>query len=222
MCGRFYLDVAAEELARVFELPEVPDLLSRYNIAPSQSVGAVRVGAEGREWVNLYWGLIPFWAKDKKFGYRTINARAESVESKPAFRAAFKSHRCIIPSSGFYEWQTLPDGKQPYCLHPTQGGLFAFAGLYEHWEGEDDEVIDSCTIIVTEANAVVSAIHDRMPVILPPAAFSTWLDPALRDPARLKPLLAPYPAEAIATYPVSRRVNNPRNDDPTCLAPLAG
>ena len=143
-------------------------------------------------------------------------------QPKPAFLAAFKSHRCIIPASGFYEWQTLPDGKQPYCLHPTQGGLFAFAGLYEHWESEGGEVIDSCSIIVTEANAAITPIHDRMPVILPPAAFATWLDPTLRDPARLKPLLAPFPAEAIATYPVSRRVNNPRNDDPSCLAPLEG
>ena len=222
MCGRFYLDVVGDELARVFELPVVPDLMPRFNIAPSQSVGAVRFGNQGREWVNLHWGLIPFWAKDKKFGYRTINGRAETVDSKPAFRAAFKSRRCIIPASGFYEWKVLPDGKQPYCIHPAQGGVFAFAGLYEHWEGEGDEVIDSCTIIVTEANAVVSEIHDRMPVILPPTAFSTWLDPELRDTARLRSLLLPYPAEAIATYPVSRRVNNPRNDDPSCLAPLEG
>ncbi len=222
MCGRFYLDVATDELARVFELPAIPDLLPRYNIAPSQSVGAVRVGAQGREWVNLHWGLIPFWAKDKKFGYRTINARAETVESKPAFRAAFKSRRCIIPASGFFEWQALPDGKQPYCIHPKHSPLFAFAGLYEHWESEAGEVIDSCSIIVTEANAVITPIHDRMPVILKPELFTAWLDPELRDPTRLKPLLAPYPAEATATYPVSRRVNNPRNDDRECITPLEG
>lgn len=220
MCGRFYLDAAADDLARVFALPTIPDLVPRYNIAPSQSVGAIRMGGAGREWVSLHWGLIPFWAKDKKFGYRTINARAETVESKPAFRAAFKSRRCIIPCSGFYEWRKVQDGKQPYCIHPKQGGVFAIAGLYEHWKSEDGEVIDSCTIIVTEANSVVSEIHDRMPVILSPPAYSIWLDPKLQETATLKVLLVPCPVEAIAAYPVSRRVNNPRNDDPACIAPL--
>ncbi len=222
MCGRFYLDVQAEELARYFDLPALPSLTPRYNIAPSQAVIAIRVGEQGREWVNLHWGLIPFWAKDKKFGYRTINARSETVDTKPAFRAAFKSRRCLIPGSGYIEWRTEQDGKQPYCIHPKAGSLFAFAGLYEHWEGEAGQVIDSCTILVTEANAVVAPIHDRSPVILKPEHFTTWLDPALQDPDILKPLLVPYPAEETALYPVSRRMNNPRNDDPECLKPIEG
>ena len=220
MCGRFYLDVTADQLANYFELPALPGLASRYNIAPSQDVIAVRVGEQGREWVNLHWGLIPFWAKDAKFGYRTINARAETVDTKPSFRAAFKSRRCLIPGSGFIEWQAVQDGKQPYCIHPKSGPLFAFAGLYEHWESEAGKIIDSCTIIVTEANAVVAPIHDRMPVIIKPEDFATWLDPALQNPTQLKPLLKPYPAEETALYPVSRRVNNPRNDDPTCIQPM--
>jgi putative SOS response-associated peptidase YedK len=220
MCGRFYLDVRADELASYFDLPSAPSLTPRYNIAPSQNVTAIRIGEQGREWVRLHWGLIPFWAKDKKIGYRTINARAETVESKPAFRAAFKYRRCLIPASGFFEWQASKDGKQPYCIHPKEATLFAFAGLYEHWQGSTGESIDSCTILVTEANAVVAPVHDRMPVILKPEYFTTWLDPEVQSPSMVKPLLTTYPADETTLFPVSRKVNSPRYDDPECITPL--
>ncbi len=220
MCGRFYLDVQADELVDYFDLPAVPRLTPRYNIAPSQPVMAIRVGEQGRECVNFHWGLIPFWAKDEKIGYRTINARAETVDTKPSFRAAFKYRRCLIPASGFFEWAAGKDGKQPYCIYPNHNALFAFAGLYEHWEGEVGKKIDSCTILVSEANAIIAPIHDRMPVILKPEDFTTWLDPELQSPTKLKPLLKTYPAEDTALYPISKRVNNPRNDDPTCIIPM--
>jgi putative SOS response-associated peptidase YedK len=142
------------------------------------------------------------------------------VESKPAFRAAFRNRRCLIPASGFYEWQAGPQGKQPYCIHPRQRGLFAFAGLYEHWQDGSGKTVDSCTILVTQANPAIQAVHDRMPVILSPENYPTWLDPHTKDPAILKPLLIPAPAEAIDLYPVSKRVNSPKNDDPGCIAPL--
>jgi putative SOS response-associated peptidase YedK len=167
------------------------------------------------------WGLIPFWAKDEKIGYRTINARAETVDSKPAFRAAFRRRRCLIPASGFYEWQAGPQGKQPYCIHPKYRPLFALAGLYEHWRDGTGQEIDSCTILVTQANPLIQPVHDRMPVILRPENYAAWLDPHTQDPAILKPLLRPTPSDEIDLYPVSKRVNSPKNDDPQCIAPLA-
>ena len=220
MCGRFYLDVQADELAEYFDLPTLPNLTPRYNIAPSQDVTAIRVGEQGREWMSLHWGLIPFWAKDKKIAYRTINARAETADTKPSFRAAFKHRRCLIPASGFFEWVPGKDGKQPYCIHPKESKLFAFAGLYEHWQNTAGETIDSCTILVTEANAVVAPVHDRMPVILQPSDFALWLDPETSDAGQLKSLLKPYPDQQTDLYPVSRHVNNPRNDDAECIKPI--
>ena len=220
MCGRFYLDAQQEELADYFDLPAAPELEARFNIAPSQSIAAVVAGEKGRELRRFRWGLIPFWARDGKIGYRTINARAETVESKPAYRAAFRHRRCLIPASGFYEWKALASGKQPYCIRPTQAALFAFAGLYEHWQGPGGETIDSCTIIVTEANPAMRAIHDRMPVILKPKDFAFWLDPTTQQPARLKPLLRPWPDDDLTLYPVSKRVGNPSYDDPACIAAL--
>lgn len=174
----------------------------------------------GRELTLLHWGLVPFWSKDKKIGYRTINARAETVASKPTFRAAFRHRRCLIPADGFYEWQTQPGGKQPYYITLQEQGLFAFAGLWEQWRGDNDEVLESCTLIVTEANALMQPIHHRMPVILDPKDYDTWLDPAnaaKREPAAL---LKPYPAQRMAAYPVSREVNNPKHTDASCIAPL--
>jgi putative SOS response-associated peptidase YedK len=221
MCGRFYLDVPADELTRHFGLEVLPVLQSRYNIAPSQPVAAVLSGSRGRELRMFRWGLIPFWAKDEKIGYRTINARAETVDSKPAFRAALRHRRCLIPASGFYEWRPGPAGKQPYCIHLKQRRLFAFAGLYEHWQDSTGKAVDSCTILVTQANSSIKPIHERMPVILSPDNYSAWLDPHTKDPALLKPLLQPAPADEIDLYAVSKRVNSPKYDDPGCLAPLS-
>ena len=221
MCGRFYLDVQQEALADYFDLEQAPELVARYNIAPSQAVLAVVQGGAGREIRSLHWGLIPFWAKDRKIGYRTINARAETVESKPAYRAAFKHRRCLIPVSGFYEWKALASGKQPYCIRPKRAPLFALAGLYEHWQGQGGEAVDSCSIIVTGANPAMRAIHERMPVILKSTDFAPWLDPQNQQPAALKSLLVPWPDDDLEIYPVSKRVGNPGNDDPECIVPVS-
>lgn len=169
MCGRFTLRTPAKHIAEIFGLSDVFDLPHQYNIAPSQDVAAVRLNREGkkRELAMLHWGLVPFWAKDPKIGYRTINARAETLATKPSFRNAFKKRRCLIVADGFYEWQKTNGKKQPFLIHMKDDRPFAFAGLWEHWKG-DDEVIESCTIIVTEANDLMKPIHDRMPVILSP------------------------------------------------------
>jgi putative SOS response-associated peptidase YedK len=214
MCGRFYLDVIAEELIEQFGLSAAPQLNAHYNIAPSQQIAAIKSAGANRELVLLHWGLIPSWAKDKKFAYRTINARAETVESKPSFRAAFKYRRCLIPASGFFEWKATSQGKQPYCITTNNGKPFAFAGLYEHWEGAQGEKIDSCTIIVTEAKGEIASIHDRMPVILSPDNYDAWLDEGTKDPIILKPLLLPREMDDMRLYPVSHSVNSPKNNSP--------
>lgn len=219
VCGRYARFTPAEIYARLFDAEaEVALLAPRYNIAPSQPVLAARNGPGGtREMVALQWGLIPFWAKDPKTGYSTINARAETVASKPAFRQPFRKRRCLIAADGFYEWQRTNHRKQPYYIRLRAGEPFAFAGLWEHWE-RDGEVIESCTIIVTQANSLVAAIHDRMPVILPQTDYDTWLNPQLQDPGALNPLLRPYPADGMIASPVGLAVNNPRNDSPELLA----
>jgi putative SOS response-associated peptidase YedK len=220
MCGRFYLDVTAEDMLDYFYLPEAPQLVPQYNIAPSQQIAAIRSGINGREFVRFRWGLIPSWAKDRKFAYRTINARAETLEQKPAFRNAFRHRRCLIPASGFFEWQSTSQGKQPYCITTKSGRPFAFAGLYEHWEDGRGEAIDSCTIVVTEAEGIIATIHERMPVILSPGNFDAWLDTAITDPANLKPLLQPSEMDDIRLFPVSRSVNSPKHDTPLNIQPI--
>lgn len=221
MCGRFTLRTPAKDVAAFFELGDVPDLVLRYNIAPSQSVAAVRLNpaAGRRELVLLHWGLIPFWADDPKIGYSTINARAETVSSKPSFRQAFKKRRCLIVADGFYEWQKTGGKKQPFLIHRQDDRPFAFAGLWERWKRDDVE-IESCTIIVTEPNDLLKPIHDRMPVILAPGDFDLWLDPTVDSLPRLESLLKPYPAEAMEAYPVSTGVNNPASDTPQCARRL--
>jgi putative SOS response-associated peptidase YedK len=222
VCGRFYLDVEQEELAAYFDLSDAPELKARYNIAPSQEIVAIVASDSVREVRRFRWGLIPFWAKDEKIGYRTINARSETVETKPAFRAAFRYRRCLIPASGYYEWKVEPSGKQPYCIRPEEAPLFAFAGLYEHWEREPGKGgIDSCTIIVTEATETLSTIHNRMPVILHPERFATWLNPNERAIDKLKVILLNPPHSSLRTYPVSKQVGNPGFEDPLCIQPLA-
>jgi putative SOS response-associated peptidase YedK len=220
MCGRYNLITDAKALVDFFQIRNSLDLKPRYNIAPSQEVPAVRQGKGGRELAMLRWGLIPHWAKDEKIGYRMINARAETVAKKPSFRTAFRLRRCLIPATGFYEWKPVPGGKQPYNIRIGDGELFAFAGLWEHWEGQGGRIVESCTIIVTDANEAVRPLHDRMPVILDPAEYETWLDSDLHDPAVLQPLLRPCPSEWITYYPVSRRLGNPANDGPDLVQPL--
>lgn len=222
MCGRFTLIAPGEAIAEQFGLPEPLALAPRYNIAPTQPVAAVRrLRDSGRRELALFtWGLIPSWAKDISTGVGMINARAETVAEKPAFRAAYKYRRCLIPTSGFYEWQKTGRQKQPYFIHLLNEDPFAFAGLWEHWQGPDGSEIESCTILTTEANEMMRPLHDRMPVILDLQDYELWLDPSVQNGERLQPLLRPYPAELMAAYPVSTLVNSPHNDDPRCLTPL--
>lgn len=221
MCGRYTLHTDLQTIEAHFHIQTNQGQLSpRYNIAPSQAVLGVRMGSTGRELTLLHWGLVPFWAKDTKIGYRTINARAETVASKPAFRAAFRRRRCLLAADGFYEWQAQSGGKQPFYITLRDRGLFAFAGLWEQWRGANDEALESCTLIVTEANALMRPIHHRMPVILDPSDYATWLDPATDTKRELEALLKPYPSESMVAYPVSREVNNPKHTDASCITPL--
>jgi len=222
MCGRFTLFEADKILSKEFGVSGVPPLSPRYNIAPSQPIAAVRTPhtGGGRELALLRWGLIPSWSKDPAIGNRLINARAETVQEKPSFRNAFRRHRCLIPTNGFYEWQRQERGKQPYFVRMRDERIFAFAGLWDRWESPDDGVIETCAILTTAANAVLAPIHGRMPVILPQAEYARWLDPALKDPDSLSPLLVPFPPEGMLAIPVSPRVNAPSTDDEKCIAPL--
>ena len=225
MCGRYMITSPVEAIREAFGVEDRPNLGPRYNVAPTQSVPIVRArapgeeGAAGRELVLVRWGLVPFWAKDLKFGYRTINARAETVATAPAFRDAFRRRRCLVVADGFYEWQKRNGGKQPYLVRVRGSGPFAFAGLWESWTDKaSGERTESCTIIVTRANALVAPIHDRMPVILAPADYAAWLDPAAADG---RTLLRPYPAESMEAWPVSPRVGNVKNDDAELAEPVA-
>ena len=222
MCGRFTLITPAETIAEQFQLPKVPSLSPRYNIAPTQPVAAVRQPPEneGRELAMLRWGLIPFWAKDPKIGARMINARSETVAEKPAFRAAFRQRRCLVLADGFYEWQRLERGKQPFYIRWRDEGPFAIAGLWEHWQGPEGE-IESCTLLTTQPNDLVRPLHNRMPVILHADDYDLWLDRSVQEPALLQPLLRPYSSADMLAYPISTWINKPENDSPRCIEPLA-
>ncbi len=238
MCGRFSLTTAPEAMRELFGFENLPNLAPRYNIAPTQDVAVVRQAAgSGRELVLLRWGLIPSWARDTAHPAPLINARAETVAEKPAFRGAFRERRCLVPADGFYEWRREDGGKQPFRIGFADAAPFAFAGLWERWtgpgeggdvegvRGEGDAAatgpVESVTIITTDANHKLRPIHHRMPVILDRDDYATWLDP---DPAAAPAalgLLKPHAPQAMAFYRVGRRVNNARNDDPGCIAPLA-
>ena len=220
MCGRYNLITDAQAFIDAFQVINRLDWQPRYNIAPSQAVPAIRQEEDGRKAVLLRWGLIPHWAKDEKFGYRTINARAETVDTKPAYRAAFNRRRCLIPATGFYEWRQMQGYKQPYNIRLKDQQVFAFAGLWERWQSPEGKAVESCTIIVTEVNEDVKSIHDRMPVILKPDDYGVWLDPGMQDTSPLKALLKPYPADRMDYWPVNRRVGSPANDDPALIEPL--
>ena len=220
MCGRYTLSARRLERAERALHSLFPELDPRYNIAPSQDVPIIRESPEGKyELVMARWGLVPRWAKEPKTGYSMINARAETVAEKPAFRDAFRRRRCLIPADGFYEWKQAGTAKQPFHIRLKDGGDFAFAGLWERWRGEGQE-IESCSIIVTDANDLLRPIHDRMPVILDPADYAAWLDPENRDAEALAQLLKPYPAGQMEAVPVSRRVNSPKVDEASLLEPV--
>lgn len=192
----------------------------RYNIAPSQEILAVP-NAPGRKAALFRWGLIPAWAKDTRIGYKMINARGETVAEKPSFRNAYKKRRCLIPADAFYEWKKEADGKTPYLIRMTSKEPFFFAGLWEQWRPDTDN-IRSCTIITTDANDTLKPIHHRMPVILKPEDYETWLDPGLDDPEPLENLLVPFPGEKMTALPISRRINNPRNEGPESVVLKSG
>ncbi len=220
MCGRYTLTLSGQALAEAFELDDVPAATPRYNVAPTQSMPVIRGGEAGRRTCALHrWGLVPFWADDPAIGNRLINARSESVAGKPAFRAAFRHRRCLVPADGFYEWRREGGGKQPYLIRFGDGRLFAFAGLWEHWSPSDGQVLDSFTILTTSPNDVVRPVHDRMPVILPPQHYDRWLGFTEASASELQALLCPHPSEGMELHPVSRRVNSPANDDPQVVEP---
>ncbi len=219
MCGRYELHTHPAALALAFGLKYPPALSARYNIAPTQEVPVVRVSQAGeRELAQVRWGLVPRWAKDPSIGARMINARAETLADKPSFRTALKKHRVLLPADGFYEWKQTAAGKQPIHIGMKDSAPFAFAGLAERWLSPEGQVLDTCTIITTDANALLATMHDRMPVIVAPEHYARWLDVAVSDVADL---FAPYPADAMRLYPVSTRVNSVRNDDAALIDPVA-
>ncbi len=224
MCGRFSLGASATILAQQFNLADLSAWSPRYNIAPTQEVLAVvrRHDASERQARLLRWGLIPMWAEGPAVGSRMINARAETVATKPAFRRAFRERRCLVLADGFYEWQRRDGRKQPYYIRLHDGRSFAFAGLWERWVRPDGQPLDSCTIITTVANDFIRPLHVRMPVMLSPAEYDVWLDPSHQKAEPLQPLLRPYPPEEMEAYPVSTQVNNPANDTPDCIEPFPG
>lgn len=196
-----------------------PPVEARYNIAPSQFVACLRTNfiSKDYECVQLKWGLVPSWAKEPRIGHHLINARAETVAEKPAFRKAFAHPRCLVLADGFYEWKGEGRSKQPYYIHFTDNRPFAFAGLWEHWDKVADREIDSCTLITIVPNAIMEPIHQRMPVILHPRDYALWLDPSMCDFQHVLALLQPHPPEEMEAFPVSPMVNNPLNAKPQCL-----
>ncbi len=218
MCGRYTQTAPAEQLRELFQFESDFELTPRYNIAPSQEVPVVRTNEDGSRTLGMIrWGLIPSWAKDGKIGYRTINARGETVAEKPSFRSAFKRRRCLIVADGFYEWKKKGKVKQPYYIHLKGKKPFAFAGLWECWEKGSEGPVESCTIVTTEANDLLKELHERMPVILSPADYALWLDPKTEGKEAIHPLIRPYFQGEMAFYPVSTRVNSPKNNDPACI-----
>ena len=222
MCGRYTLSAPADLLADLLELPEIPELAPRFNIAPTQEAPVVRAGAGGSRRLDLLrWGFVPFWAKSPEIGNRMINARAETVAEKPAYRTSFRRRRCLVVADGFYEWQQTGGRKQPFFFRLEGGRPFALAGLWDRWE-KGEAPLESFTILTTEPSEVVAPVHRRMPVILPPDSWSLWLDSELDDRSRLAPLLAPWTGDDLEAWPVSTLVNNPANDSPRCIEPLVG
>jgi putative SOS response-associated peptidase YedK len=220
MCGRFTLRTPAADLIEIFEVARSFELTPRYNIAPTQQVVAVREAHGARELVELRWGLLPARSDAALSGPPMINARSETAADRPAFRNAFRSRRCLVPADGFYEWRKgAGDAKQPFLITLQDERPFAFAGLWEQCRGPDNKIVESCTILTTDANDRLKELHDRMPVILPPEHYGPWLDPQIEDTGALQSLLAAYPSSEMGFRPVSRRVNNARNDDPGCIAP---
>lgn len=220
MCGRFVLEHSPEQLMKAYRLSSVPELSPRYNIAPSQQIAVVRQQNGGdRDLTSLQWGLIPSWSKDSAIGYKMINARSETVHEKPSFKQAFHARRCIIPVSGFYEWEKRGKEKIPHYIHLRDGDIMSLAGLWERWTSPEGKGLETCTILTMAANSLVKKLHDRMPVILHRAEFEVWLDRDIDDVNRLTELFHPYPSDQLEMYVVASDVNSPTNDSPGCIIP---
>lgn len=229
MCGRYTIIHNVEAIAERFGVSVPPYAIrSSYNVAPTDAVPIIISDGGRKELLLAQWGLVPFWAKDREIGNRLINARAETLAEKASFKYALSRRRCLIPSDGFYEWQSVDGIKQPYYIRLKSGELFAFAGLWETWESPDGSPLISCAIITVEPNALVAPIHTRMPAILKPDDEPVWLFGSPSSSSRrgalemdMLRLLRPYPPDAMAAYPVARQVGNPANDTPTCIEPIS-
>lgn len=225
MCGRYVSkhDAVKDRFAHLRGLPGSPFYKEDFfNCYPTQILPVIRKPDEQiPEIVGLRWGLVPSWAKDPGIGAKMINARGETVAEKPSFRSAFKRRRCLVPMAGFYEWQKTAGAKIPHFIYLMNEPVFCVAGLYEYWPGKDGAApIESYTIITTEANEMMARLHDRMPVILAEPDHAAWLDPKNEDTAAMQSLLKPYPAEEMRAYPVSTRVNSPKNEGPELIEPV--
>ncbi len=222
MCGRIVQSVAPHLIAEQFFLDNVPDMLPRYNIAPTQDITAVvpNPHSEGRLAATFRWGLVPHWSPHNDSGARLFNARGETVLEKSSFRDSFRERRCLIPVNGFYEWQKRGDGRQPFLFQKKDKGLFALAGIWDRWEYPGGKELNSCTILTTAANPVMRPIHHRMPVILPRGDWELWLRLDPQQAENLQGLLKPLATDDLLAVPVSRQVNKPDFDEPECLAPI--
>ena len=223
MCGRYRLSRRKQIIEEHFDSdPWEDDWTPHYNIAPTQPVPVIRQHPKEpvRQISLMKWVLIPHWSKAPSIAADTINARSETASAKPAFRDSLKSRRCLIPADGFYEWARKGTSKQPFCFEVNDGELFAFAGIWDGWRSAEGHWIKSCSILTTAPNAVTSAVHDRMPVILDPDSYDLWLDPGMHDVAGLSDLLKPYDARMMRCYPISNRVNHVANDDEECSRPV--
>lgn len=220
MCGRYALHANPEVVALQFGLHALPSLAPHYNICPGSDVLAIRDDRSGaRSALELRWGLIPHWAKDPSVGHRLANARGESLAEKPAFRDAFRGWRCLVPASGYYEWQAAGRAKQPWYLRPLDAPLFGLAGITALWHGPRGP-LGSVALITVPANALSARIHDRMPLIIAPEDYAAWLDRENADAHALQALLRPYPPQRMSAHPVGMQVNTPANDDPALIEPL--
>ncbi len=217
MCGRYTLAAGPEYIAEYFQIDgPIPEFQPCWNITPAGDVPVIcQAPDDGRTCSLMHWGLIPHWAKERNAKYKMINAKAETLSSRPAYRTAYKHRRCLIPASGFYEWHLEQNGKQPYYIFPKNEDLLAFAGLWEYWEGE--HIINSCTIITTESNTLLQSIHDRMPVIIGKNNYQDWLDPNNTNTEQLHKLLVPCDKNLLDYYRISKAVNNPAHDNPALI-----
>jgi putative SOS response-associated peptidase YedK len=223
MCGRYRLSRRKQIIEEQFDCgPWEDEWNPRYNIAPTQPVPVIRQHPKEpvRQISTMRWGLIPHWAKDLSIATNTINAKSETAAEKPAFRDPLKFRRCLIPADGFYEWSRKGTSKQPFCFEMNEGELFAFAGLWDGWKDATGNWVKTCSILTTIPNAVTSAVHDRMPVILDPGSYDLWLDPGMQDAGAISELLKPYDARLMRSYPVSTRINHVANDDESCSRPV--